>query len=92
MKEAGAEALVDLITRIASESGCRSSPEPFREFFSELSRNSPVCGLFQVAGSEEVLDVMEAIAAGVDTTEPSCREQLKLLQERAPVLASFIIK
>ena len=35
---------------------------------------------------------MEAIASGVDITQPSCREQLKLLQSKAPVLASFILK
>ena len=35
---------------------------------------------------------MEAIASGVDITQPSCREQLKLLQTKAPVLASFILK
>ena len=32
------------------------------------------------------------IASGVDITQPSRREQLKLLQTKAPVLASFILK
>ena len=62
------------------------------ENFSELSCNSPVCGPLQVAGSDEVLGIMEAIASGVGITQPSRREQLKLLQTRAPVLASFILK
>ena len=74
------------------ESKCHSSPQAFREFLSELSCNTPVCGLLQVAGNDEVLAIIDAIASGVDITQPSRREKLKLLQEHAPVLASFIIK
>ena len=92
LHDEGATPLADLISRLSSESGCHSSPQPFREFLSELSCNSPVCGLLQVAGKEEVLGIMEAIASGVDITQPPCREQLKLLQTKAPVLASFILK
>lgn len=62
--------MADLIPRLSSESGYHSSPEPFREFFSELSPNSPICGLFQVAGNENVLDIMEAVAFGVNSTQP----------------------
>ena len=61
LHEEGAKPLADLISRLSSESGCHTSPQPFREFLSELSRNSPVCGLLQVAGSDEVLGIMEAI-------------------------------
>ena len=63
------------------------------KLLSELSRNSPVCGQLQVAGNEEVLTIMEAIASGVDITQPPHREQLKLLQQKVlPVLSSFILK
>lgn len=92
LKEEGATTLTSLITRLVSESKCRSSPESFREFFSELSRNTPVCGLLQAAGSNDVLSIIDAIASGVDISQPSHRGQLKLLQEHVPVLASFIIK
>ena len=35
---------------------------------------------------------METIASGVDITQPQHREQLKLLQQKAVVLSSFILK
>ena len=44
----------------------------------ELSRNNPVCGLLQVAGNQEVLAIMEAIAPGVDITQPPRSEQQEL--------------
>ena len=92
LQDEGPKPLAELISRLSSESGCRSSPQPFREFLSELSHNSPVCGLLQVAGNQEVLTIMEAIASGVDVTQSPRREQLKLLQQKAPVLRSFILK
>ena len=63
------------------------------KLLSELSHSSPVCGLLQVAGNEEVLTIMKAIASWVDITQPPRREQLKLLQQKVlPVLSSFILK
>ena len=70
LHEEGAKPLADLISRLSSESGCRTSPQPFREFLSEVSHNSPVCGLLQVVGSDKVLGIMEAIASGDDITQP----------------------
>ena len=92
LQDEGAKPLADLISRLSSESGCCCSPQPFRKFLSELYRNSPVCGLLQAAGNQEVLAIMEAIASGVDITQPPRRKQLKLLQQKAPVLSSFILK
>ena len=92
LQDEGAKPLADLISRLSSESGCRCSPQPFRKFLSKLSRNSPVCGPVAGGRKSEVLTIMEAIASGVGITQPPHREQLKLLQQKAPVLSSFILK
>lgn len=73
----GSSTLADLIARLASESKCCFSPQQFREILSELSRNTPVCGLLQVAGNDEVLSIIDVIPSGVDISQPSHREQLK---------------
>ena len=75
-----------------SENHLHRAPQSYREFFYELSLNTPVCGLLQIAGNEEAIRVVRLVAAGVDIRQAQYKCELKLLQDSAPVLASFLLK
>lgn len=47
--------LSDLIYRITSESDSKRSLDPYREFLSEISRNTPACGLLQFGEKGEII-------------------------------------
>lgn len=64
----GASTLAQLIKRISSESHHHQAPLPYREFFYELSLNTPVCGILQVAGNEEAIQVIKLLTSGVPCT------------------------
>ena len=91
MKE-GVSVLAQVISRLTSENQHRRAPQPYREFINELSLNTPVCGMLQVAGSREAIDVIKLISSGVDIRRVQYKCELKLIQDTAPVLASFILK
>ena len=88
----GASSLVQLITRLSQRAQLRIAPLPYHELFFELSLNTPICGILQVAGSDEAIRVIRLLAKGVDIRQSCYQQQLKLLQDRAPLLASFILK
>ena len=88
----GASSLVEVITRLSQHAHVRIVPPPYRELFFELSLNTPICGILQIAGDEEVIHVIQLLAKGVDIRQSCYQLQLKLLQDRAPLLASFILK
>ena len=48
--------------------------------------------MLQVAGNEEAIQVIQLVASGVDIRQAQYHVQLKLLQDTAPLLASFIMK
>lgn len=62
------------------------------EFFNELSRCSPVCATFQVAGNSQVMKAIEKVSAGLNIKHPSQLANLKAIQEHAPVLADVLLK
>ena len=88
----GASTLVQVITQLSQRARLRVVPPPYRELFYELSLNTPICGILQVAGSKEAIHVIKLLAQGVDIQQSCYQQQLKLLQDRAPLLASFILK
>ena len=88
----GASSLVEVITRLSQHAHVRIAPPPYRELFFELSLNTPICGLLQIAGDEEVIHVIQLLAKRVDVRQSCYQLQLKLLQDRAPLFASFILK
>lgn len=87
----GASPLVDFISRITSETQEYRAPQAYRAFLYELSLNTPVCGLLHVVGSDEVLRVIGYVATGTDIREVKYRRELKLMQDKAPLLASFLL-
>ena len=62
------------------------------ELFFELSLNTPVCGIFQIAGNEEAIEVVQLVASGVDIRQCQYQIELKLLQDVVPIVASFLLK
>ena len=68
--------------------------QPYREVFYELSLNTSVCGMLQTAGKSEALEEIRLITLGVqiDIRQIQYQSELKMLQDVAPVVASFILK
>ena len=58
----------------------------------KVSLNTLVSGMLQVAGIEEAIQMIQLIASGVDVHQAQYHIQLKLLQDTALLLASFISK
>ena len=86
LKGEGALSLTDVISRLYEETGKMTAPQGYREFLSELARNTPICGMIQIAGKPEIMEI------GIDVRQASQRQEFKLLQMHAPVIASFINK
>ena len=86
------EGASSLITRLSQHAHIRIAPPPYRKLLFELLLNTPKCGILQIAGDEEVIHVIQLLAKGVDIRQSCYQVQLKLLQDRAPLLASFILK
>lgn len=91
LKKEGALVLAQVISHLESEKRQRRAPQPYREFFYELSLNTPVCGILQIAGNEEAIKVVQLIASGIDICHIQYKYELKL-QDSALVLAFFILK
>ena len=62
----GASSLVELITRLSQCTQLCIAPQPYCELLFELSLNTPICGILQVAGSEEAIHAIRLLAKGVD--------------------------
>ena len=92
----GFQALADLVVRLCSEHNSHTCPEPYREFLSELSRNTPVCGLIQIGGgtaAAETIKVLESLARNdLDIHDSSNFQELGVIQSNAPVLAGFLTR
>ena len=91
-KEAALPLAQQLINRLFSESHQRQAPQLYREILYELSLNTPVCGMIQIAGKSEAIEAIRLIASGVDIRQIQYQCELKMLQEAAPVIASFVLK
>ena len=48
--------------------------------------------MIQIAGKPEIMEIINKIIMGIDVRQASQRQQFKLLQMHAPVIASFISK
>ena len=90
------QALADLVVRLCSEHNSRTCPEQYREFLSELARNTPVCGLIQIGGgiaAAETIKVLESLARNdLDIHDSSNFQELGVIQSNAPVLADFLTR
>ena len=92
LRKEGAVKLAQVINPLESENNHRRAPQSYREFLYELSLNTPVCGIQQIAGNEEAIKVVQLVAMGIDIRQAQYRCELKLFQDSAPVLASFLLK
>ena len=89
----GASPLADLLERLWQETRKCTSPQVYREFFCELSKSTPVCGMLQAAGNQDALQIVNAIATGsFDVANSANHRQLSILQEHVPILCSFLVK
>lgn len=43
--------LSSFLTKLSTQTGEFRSPTQYRDFFSELARNGPACGIFQIRGN-----------------------------------------
>ena len=48
--------------------------------------------MIQIAGKSDVLEVLERMVSGIDVRQASQKEEFKILQMHAPVIALFINK
>lgn len=68
-----------------------AAPDVYREFFSELARNSPACGIFQYCGNPEIIEILQNIAnCKLDLFDSINHSQLDLLTRYIPILTSFL--
>ena len=87
-----ASSLVELIKRLSQCTQLHIAPLPYCGLLFELSLNTPICRILQVAGSEEAIHAIRFLAKGVNIRQSRYQQQLKLVQDGAPLLASFILK
>ncbi len=91
LRKDGFRVLADLIERLELESGRKVAPNPYREFLSELARNSPACGTVQVAGNNDALKALRLLARGsVNIFSSRNHRYLSIVQQSAPIVASFL--
>ena len=83
--------LAELLDYLSADKNPKISPSEYMEFFNELSRCSPVCGTFQVAGNSQALEAIKKVCAGLNLRHPSQMSDLKAIQEHAPVLANVLL-
>jgi len=60
----GFEALSQLIERIVKESGKLTASKPYRKFLAEIARNSPACGMIQIAGCRQACEILHLLSKG----------------------------
>ena len=91
LKQKGHEGLASFIDSVVSDGGPSNSPPMYRKFFYELSHNSPLCGVFQIADHAECLDLIKCILDGtIVLTDSDRRCDLEILQSHAPIMAEFL--
>ena len=92
LKSDGFQQLSVVLQRLQAASTRRSAPAEYRAFLSEVARNSPACGLAQVAGNKEVIKILQSMvsACSMNIFSSENHAAMGLLQETAPVLTSFL--
>jgi len=90
-RKEGCNELSELISHLSAGQNPKVSPAEYKEFFSELSRCSPVCGTFQIAGNLQALEAIEKVCTGQNIKHPSKLSYLKAIQEHAPLLADVLL-
>ena len=83
--------LSSFLTKLNSDTKKAKSPPQYQEFFAELARNSPACGIFQIRGEQQIFDTISLVVSGsIDVFKSSNHSHLAVLQIRVPILANFL--
>ena len=94
LRKDGFNSFSDLIYRITSESDSKRCSDPYCEFLSEISRNTPACGLLQFGEKGEIIKpiLRQIVSNSIDIFDSANFEQLSTLQACIPILTAFIAK
>ena len=69
----------------------KKSPPQYRQFFSELARCSPACGIFQTRENQQVFEIMQQfLSAQINIFDSASHADLATLQEYVPILVKFL--
>ena len=91
LKKKGHDGLSDFIDTVVGAGDPKTSPAMYKNFFFELSHNSPLCGVFQIANNRECLELIEHVLDGtIDLTDSDRRCELEVLHCHAPIMAEFL--
>jgi len=81
----GFDVLAQLIERIAKECDELTAPKAYRKFFAELARNSPACGMVQIAGCRQTSEILHSISKGsINIFSSENHRLLTTLKEKVP--------
>ena len=78
--------IAHFISRLSSETHQHRAPQLYREILYELSLNTPVCGMIQIAGKSEAIEVIRLIASGDDIGKPIPSDVSNLLNHLCELL------
>ena len=84
------KALCDFILSLQERTNPNTALHPYWKLFTELVRNSPVCGTFQYLGNEEVIDSLRKIADGQFKSSLTPPFTTSLIFFSVPLLISFL--
>ncbi|CAH1253434.1 Hypp1182 [Branchiostoma lanceolatum] len=83
--------LVALLKRLHQEGHTTRAPPEYSTFLSEVARSTPVCGMVQIAGDRDAIDIMRKVAEGkIDLTNSRFFKYCGYVQKKAPVLTDFL--
>ena len=92
LRSDGFSSLAQLLDKLEKKYHERTAPKPYRKFFSEIARNTPACGMVQIAGCKQTCSTLHAITKkSIDIFSPKHHRLWKDLSEKAPVITSFLM-
>ena len=83
--------LAAFLQALQRESGKNLSPPEYHQFFSELARCSPACGIFQTRENESVFEILQQVAeANKNIFDSKNHAGLVSLQDQVPIMVMFL--
>ena len=83
--------LTAFLQSLQKETGFTIAPLQCRQFFSELARCSPACGIFQAREEQSVFDVLQRVLSGdEDIFDSTNHADLSTLQAHVPIVVQFL--
>lgn len=82
------EVIAELVAAMGPE--CKES---YRRVLGEISRKTPLCGAFQIAGNTDIQVILLHVATGkLDITDSRKSRYLTMIQKEVPLLAKAIVE